>query len=190
MDEDFVETLTRNLGQNRELRGDSLNWANWMSKLLPTSCQYCVENHGKIVDISILNYKAEVDAHERCKCVYVPMRTKQAGTATDWGIEGADAYLLHHGRLPDYYVSKQTAQKAGWQTTKKKLSAILPGKMLGGDVYLNDDFKLPATPGRIWYEADINYGGGKRNRQRIVYSSDGLMFTTYDHYHTFYEITP
>ena len=65
----------------------------------------------------------------------------------------------------------------------------MPGKMLGGDVYGNDDFKLPSAPGRVWYEADVNYRGGKRNRQRIVYSNDGLMFATYDHYQTFHEIT-
>ena len=66
---------------------------------------------------------------------------------------------------------------------------MLPGKMIGGAVYKNKDGKLPQSPGRVWYEADINYGGGKRNRQRIVYSNDGLMFATYDHYQTFYEIT-
>ena len=89
----------------------------------------------------------------------------------------------------DAYVDTDAAQQAGWKMTKKKLSSALPGKMLGGDEYENNDFKLPSAPGRKWYEADINYGGGKRNRQRIVYSNDGLIFATYDHYQTFYEIT-
>ena len=189
MEENFIEKLINNLRQDRELWGDSINWANWMSKLALNSCQYCVEQHGKIVDISALENKTAVNAHPNCQCEYVPMRTKQVGTATDWGIEGADAYLYHFGRLPDYYVDTDAAQQAGWKTTKKKLSSALPGKMLGGDEYENNDFKLPSAPGRKWYEADINYGGGKRNRQRIVYSNDGLMFATYDHYQTFYEIT-
>ena len=189
MEENPTQNLINSLKQDRELWGDSTNWANWMSKLLPTSCRYCVEQHGKIVDISVLENKIEVQAHPRCKCIYVPMRTKQVGTSTDWGMEGADAYLFYLGRLPDYYVNKQTAQQAGWQTISKKLSSVLPGKMLGGDAYVNDDFKLPSAPKRVWYEADINYDGGKRNRQRIVYSNDGLMFVTYDHYQTFYEIT-
>lgn len=47
----------------------------------------------------------------------------------------------------------------------------------------------PSAPGRVWYEADINYYEGQRNRHRIVWSNDGLIFITYDHYHTFYEIT-
>jgi hypothetical protein len=61
--------------------------------------------------------------------------------------------------------------------------------MIGGDIYKNKSKKLPDAPGRIWYEADINYNGGFRNRQRVLYSNDGLIFATYDHYHTFYEIT-
>ena len=42
--------------------------------------------------------------------------------------------------------------------------------------------------GRIWYEVDINYTGGYRNGQRLIYSNDGLIFVTYDHYNKFYEI--
>ena len=61
--------------------------------------------------------------------------------------------------------------------------------MFFGNIFKNENKHLPSAPGRIWYEADINYSGGKRNRQRILYSNDGLMFATYDHYQTFYEIT-
>lgn len=188
MGNSFIENLINTLGLDRELQGDSFNFANWMSQLSSRTCQYCVEQHGKIVDISALENKTQAEAHLNCKCVYVPMRTKMVGTVTDWGMEGADAYIAYLGHLPDYYVNKQTAQQAGWQTVKKKLSSVLSGKMLGGDVFANSSSKLPTATGRIWYEADINYGGGKRNRQRIVYSSDGLMFATYDHYQTFYEI--
>lgn len=38
----------------------------------------------------------------------------------------------------------------------------------------------------MWHE---NYTGGYRNTQRIVFSNDGLIFVTYDHYKTFAEIT-
>ena len=189
MEENKIDNFINNLLQDRNLKGDSSKWANWMSKLTIFTCKYCTENHGKIFDISILENKYEVNAHERCKCVYVRMRTKVAGTATELGMEGADAYIAYFGHLPSYYVDKQTAYAAGWQTTKKKFSALFPGKMIGGDIYSNDDNKLPSAPNRVWYEADINYTGGKRNRQRIVYSSDGLIFVTYDHYQTFYEIT-
>ena len=63
MEENFIEKLINNLMQDRNLPGDSFNWANWMSKLAFNTCQYCVEQYGKIVDISVLKNKTEVNAH-------------------------------------------------------------------------------------------------------------------------------
>ena len=60
--------------------------------------------------------------------------------------------------------------------------------MIFGGQYDNDNGHLPQREDRVWYEADINYKEGKRNTQRIVWSNDGLIFVTYDHYQTFYEI--
>ena len=91
--------------------------------------------------------------------------------------------------MPDYYILKEDAHLAGWMNPHKKLSKVLPGKMIGGDIYENSDLKLPTAPGRIWYEADIDYISGKRNSKRLLFSNDNLMFATYDHYETFYEIT-
>lgn len=54
--------------------------------------------------------------------------------------------------------------------------------------YQNMNGRLPDISGRIWYEADINYYEGKRNKHRLLWSNDGLIFVTYDHYETFYEI--
>lgn len=175
--------------QDRDLRGSSLNWANWMSTLDLTTCVYCVKQHGKIVAISILNMQSNVNAHPNCNCVYVSMRTKPYGTATTLGYNGADAYLMTLQRLPNYYISKVDAVNAGWVAWQGNLDEILPGKMIGGDVYQNREGKLPATNGRIWYEADINYVSGYRTKERILFSNDGLIFVTYDHYKTFYEIT-
>ena len=60
--------------------------------------------------------------------------------------------------------------------------------MIGGDIYSNRDGKLPSAPGRIWYEADIDYIQGYRNDKRILFSNDGLLFTTGSHYGTFIEV--
>jgi RNAse (barnase) inhibitor barstar len=60
--------------------------------------------------------------------------------------------------------------------------------MLFGGVYLNQDGHLPHKPGRIWYEADLNYYSGRRNGHRIYWSNDGLIFVTYNHGQTYYEI--
>ena len=114
---------------------------------------------------------------------------KKAGTATNIGLNGADAQLFYLNKLPSYYVDKKQARKSGWVDWKGNLNNVLPGKMIGGDIYKNREGKLPNASGRIWYEADINYSKGHRNRERILYSNDGLIFITYDHYQTFYEIT-
>ena len=189
MEENIIDNLINNLLQDRNVRGNSTRWANWKSLLTIFTCKYCVEHHGMIVDISVLDNKYEIEAHKRCKCVYVPMRIKKVGYATDGGRNGADMQLYYAKTLPDYYVNKSQARKSGWRDWKGNLNDVLPDKMIGGDIYKNKEGKLPNSPGRIWYEADINYHAGYRNRDRILYSNDGLIFVTYDHYQTYYEIT-
>lgn len=96
--------------------------------------------------------------------------------------------MTYFSKLPDYYVTKQEAKAAGWRPAKGNLDEVVPDKMIGGDVYQNRNGHLPQAEGRIWYEADINDTGGYRSRHRILYSNDGLIFVTYDHYETFVEI--
>lgn len=126
--------------------------------------------------------------HPRGRCEILPMKALYAGDATESGIDGADWHLDRYGKLPEYYITKDEAEKLGWNRSLANLHRVAPGKMIMGGVYRNDDGHLPYAHGRIWYEADINYKRGFRNRQRIVYSNDGLIFVTYDHYRTFYEI--
>ncbi len=119
----------------------------------------------------------------------MPMRTLKAGLATDSN-EGADEYLLKNKKLPENYITKEEAKNAGWISWKGNLSDVLPGKVIGGDLFENRSLKLPSSPGRVGYEADINYKSGYRNNSRILYSNDGLIFVSYDHYETFIEIIP
>ncbi len=112
----------------------------------------------------------------------------QAGFATDKGEEGADYWLLVHGKLPKYYISKEEAERLGWIKKKGNLAEVLPGRMIGGDIFYNDKGKLPDLPGRVWHEADVDYTGGRRNKKRILFSNDGLIFFTDNHYLTFTEI--
>lgn len=83
---------------------------------------------------------------------------------------------------------KKDAKLQGWKPIQGNLDQVLPNMMIGGDIYKNRNGHLPYWPGRVWYEADINYTGGFRTRHRILYSNDGLVFVTYDHYETFIEI--
>ena len=111
-----------------------------------------------------------------------------AGYATRNGFEGADYWLQKYGILPDKYIGKKEAKELGWVPVLGNLDEVAPGMMIGGDIYRNRNGHLPQADGRIWYEADINYTGGYRSRHRILYSNDGLIFVTYDHYETFVEI--
>lgn len=168
------------------LGGDSNDFKNWQSAYLGiTTCEGCRKKHGKIYDFNTERYQPE---HERCRCLVVPMRTKQVGTATEKGFDGADAWLMYRNKLPDYYVTKEEAKAQGYRRNKNNLADVLPGYMIGGDEFLNDNGKLPTEPDRRWYEADIDYTYGKRNIKRVLFSNDGLIFITKDHYQTFYEI--
>jgi hypothetical protein len=129
----------------------------------------------------------EPPLHDFDRCVIKPMESIPIGEATMHGTAGADWVLSQTGELPEYYVSMAEAKNAGWDRGKWP-SNFIPGKMIGGDRYENKNGHLPDVPGRVWYEADINYETGKRNGYRIVYSNDGLMFATYDHYQTWVEI--
>ena len=95
------------------------------------------------------------------------------------------AYIKQHRKLPDYYISKQEARRHGWNASKGNLCKVLPGKAIGGDIFTNREGKLPQKKGRKWFEADLNYQCGHRNADRLLFSSDGLLFVTFDHYKTF-----
>jgi len=56
---------------------------------------------------------------------------------------------------------------------------------IGGSRFGNYEGLLPEADGRIWYECDVNYNGGYRGAERILYSNDGLIYYTDDHYKTF-----
>ena len=90
--------------------------------------------------------------------------------------------------LPPNYISEEEAKKMGWKSSLGNLDKAAPGRMMGGKIFMNRREALPAEPGRIWYEADINYSGGFRETERILYSNDGLLFASYDHYETFVEL--
>ncbi|WP_075181813.1 ribonuclease domain-containing protein [Pantoea sp. 1.19] len=91
-------------------------------------------------------------------------------------------YLRQHRRLPDYYVTKREARAAGWDARAGNLCEVLPGKAIGGDRFGNREQQLPMKAGRQWFEADINYRCGRRGAERLLYSTDGLIYLTRDHY--------
>ena len=97
-------------------------------------------------------------------------------------------YLFAHGKLPDNFLTKQEARALGW--TGGDLSKVAPGMSIGGDRFGNYEGRLPQVRGRKYYEADCYYTGGPRNAYRIIYSNDGHVWYTEDHYETFTEMSP
>ena len=102
--------------------------------------------------------------------------------------EHVAAYLRAFGKLPSNYITKKEAQALGWVSTLGNLWDVAPGKSIGGDRFGNYEGQLPTAKGRKYTECDIDYSGGSRNAKRIIFSNDGLIFYTEDHYTTFEEI--
>lgn len=99
-------------------------------------------------------------------------------------------YLFEHGELPNNFITKKEAEALGWDSSENYVGDVAPGKSIGGDRFGNYEGLLPKANGRQYYEADCYYEGKKRNGHRIVYSNDGLVFYTDDHYESFVEMKP
>ena len=94
-------------------------------------------------------------------------------------------YIHLYGKLPGNYITKNKAKDLGWESSKGNLWDVAHGKSIGGDRYYNNDDQLPEVKGRKYYECDINYNGGYRGGERIVFSNDGLIYYTGNHYNSF-----
>lgn len=97
-------------------------------------------------------------------------------------------YIHTYGKLPSNYITKKEAQALGWDSSRGNLWDVTDGKSIGGDRFGNYEELLPVKEGRKYYECDINYEGGYRGSDRIIYSNDGLIFYTEDHYETFEQL--
>lgn len=93
-------------------------------------------------------------------------------------------YIHTYGKLPNNFITKKEAEKLGW--SGGSLEPYAPGKCIGGSYFGNYEGNLPEAAGREYHECDIDTLGKKsRGAKRIVYSNDGLIYYTDDHYETF-----
>lgn len=101
--------------------------------------------------------------------------------------EAVSRYLHEYSKLPSNFITKTDARKLGWNSGS--VEKYKPGYAIGGDVFSNREGLLPKASGRIYYECDIDTNGGKpRGAKRIVFSNDGLIYYTDDHYETFTQL--
>lgn len=94
-------------------------------------------------------------------------------------------YLNTYDKLPSNYIKKKEATALGWESSKGNLWDVTDEMSIGGDWFGNREKKLPIEDGRSYSECDINYEGGFRGAERLVYSNDGLIYYTGDHYESF-----
>ena len=104
--------------------------------------------------------------------------------------EDVALYLALYQTLPQNFITKRQAEALGWDSRAGNLRKVAPGKSIGGDFFGNYEGSLPEQKGRTWKECDIDTNGGHRGAKRIVFSSDGLIYYTQDHYDTFVQLTP
>ena len=98
--------------------------------------------------------------------------------------EDVALYIHTYGHLPGNFITKKEAQALGW--SGGSLEPYAPGKCIGGSHFGNYEEPLPEAEGRSYTECDIDtLGAGSRGAKRIVFSNDGLIYYTGDHYESF-----
>ena len=98
--------------------------------------------------------------------------------------EDVAQYIHLYGHLPRNFITKREAEKLGWPGGS--LEPYAPGMCIGGSRFGNYEGLLPEAEGRTYTECDIDtLGAEKRGTKRIVFSNDGLIYYTEDHYETF-----
>lgn len=96
-------------------------------------------------------------------------------------------YIHLFGHLPANFITKKRARELGWQGGG--LQDFAPGCSIGGDRFGNYEGLLPQAEGRLYTECDIDTcGAPSRGAKRIVFSNDGLIFYTDDHYQSFIKL--
>ena len=109
------------------------------------------------------------------------------------GLRDVDAFvetvetIRDTGWLPDHYVTKGEARDMGWYPGSD-LCDVAPGHSIGGNRFGNREGRLPDRRNRRWTEADLDFACGRRGARRLVFSDDGLIYVTINHYDSFYEV--
>lgn len=149
----------------------------------------------------ILTACGAMQSGELTKAPSAPSAAEEAAEETMEGADGEDGeepleegvydskeevskYIEIYGGLPSNYITKQEAKELGWEGGS--LEPYAPGKCIGGNRFGNYEGRLPDKEGRSYQECDIDtLGADGRGAKRIVFSNDGLIYYTEDHYNSF-----
>ena len=127
-------------------------------------------------------------AEETAEPEEAPPEGEEAQTLPEDGTyttkEDVALYIHLYGHLPDNFLTKKEAENLGW--SGGSLEPYAPGMCIGGSRFGNYEGLLPEAEGRTYTECDIDtLGAEKRGAKRIVFSNDGLIYYTEDHYKSF-----
>ena len=103
-----------------------------------------------------------------------------------YSTEDVALYLYTYGELPENFITKKEAQSMGWDNKKGNLWEVADGMCIGGDHFGNYEGLLPEED--EYTECDVNYEGGYRGAERIIFSDDGDIYYTGDHYKSFEQL--
>ena len=141
------------------------------------------------MSVSLLTGCAQEDLDLATDVLTAVLETESFSDIEEDGIytskEDVSAYLILYEHLPSNYITKKEAKALGWVSSEGNLSEVAPGMSIGGDYFGNYEGLLPETDGRDYYECDIDFDGTYRGAKRIVFSNDGLIYYTEDHYESF-----
>lgn len=102
--------------------------------------------------------------------------------------EDVALYLHTYEKLPGNFITKKDAEALGWDSKKGNLWEVAEGKSIGGDRFGNYEGLLPEKDGLTYKECDVNYEGGFRGAERLIYSNQGDIYYTGDHYESFEQL--
>lgn len=148
--------------------------------LTTTGCGAVQENDGENTDNPAVSKTVESEPD-------TPPEEETSEPSEDGTYSSKDdvaRYIYIYGHLPSNFITKTDAEKLGWQGGS--LEPYAPGKCIGGSHFGNYEGLLPEKDGRTYTECDIDtLGADKRGAKRIVFSNDGLIYYTEDHYESF-----
>lgn len=147
-----------------------------------TACVYHVDPEQLVNDILDITESLDIETDYSQED---PQQTPQLDPNGTYDSKEDVALYIHlYGRLPNNYISKKEAEKLGW--SGGSVEKYAPGKCIGGSYFGNYEGLLPEKDGRTWTECDIDtLGESGRGAKRIVFSNDGLIYYTDDHYESF-----
>ena len=154
----------------------------------------CAAQPDETFEVELLPVLTEPDQTE--PAVTLPMETEPVETEPPeteplidedgwyYSAEDVALYLVTYGHLPENFITKNEARDLGWEGGSVERYA--EGCAVGGDKFGNREGLLPKADGRQYYECDIDTNGrSSRGAKRLVFSNDGLIYYTDDHYETF-----